>query len=98
VWWSLRFGTPAKLNIKVSTMDNTYELGRKGLTTTLTVKDHDYDVVEFTMRKHLTDESGKVIVDSKYQMFFSNREFRDFFQPVINDLKVRFDNANSIQE
>jgi hypothetical protein len=81
-------------------MDSTYELSRQGLTTTLTVKDHDYDVVEFTLRKNLTDDSGKVIVDSKYQMFFSNREFKDFFQPLINDLKVRFenDNANSIQE
>jgi hypothetical protein len=98
VWWSLRFGTPENLNIKVSTMDNIYELNKQGLTTSLTIKDHDYDVVEFTLEKNLVDENGKVIVDSRYKMFFSNREFKDFFQPVINDLKVRFDNANSIQE
>jgi hypothetical protein len=72
-------------------MDNIYELSKQGLTTTLTVKDHDYDVVEFTLRKNLIDESGKTIVDSKYEMFFSSREFKDFFQPLINDLKVRFD-------
>ncbi len=72
-------------------MDNIYELSKQGLTTTLTVKDHDYDVVEFTLRKNLIDENGKTIVDSKYEMFFSNREFKDFFQPLVNDLKVRFD-------
>lgn len=82
-------------------MDNIYELNKNGLTTTLTIKDHDYDVVEFTLEKNLVNENGKVIVDSRYKMFFSNREFKDFFQPVINDLKVRFENennANSIQE
>ena len=75
-------------------MDNTYELNKQGLTTTLTVKDHDYDVVEFTLRKKLIDEKGKVIIDSKYEMFFSNREFQDFFQPLVNDLKVRFENES----
>lgn len=73
-------------------MNNTYELSKQGLTTTLTVKDHDYDVVEFTFRKKLVDEKGKVLIDSKYEMFFSNREFQDFLQPLVNDLKVRFDN------
>lgn len=73
-------------------MNNTYELNKQGLTTTLTVKDHDYDVVEFTFRKKLVDEKGKVIIDSKYEMFFSNREFKDFLEPLVNDLKVRFDN------
>lgn len=77
-------------------MDNTYELGRNGLLTTLVIKDHDYDVVEYSVTKRLIDESGKVIVDSNNQMFFSNREFKDFFEPIINDLKVRFDDANSV--
>lgn len=73
-------------------MNNTYELSKQGLTTTLTVKDHDYDVVEFTFRKKLVDERGKVLIDSKYEMFFSNREFKDFLEPLVNDLKVRFEN------
>jgi hypothetical protein len=46
----------------------------------------------------LTDENGKVIIDSGNTSFFDPREFKDFFEPIINDLKVRFDNANSIQE
>jgi hypothetical protein len=77
-------------------MNNTYELSRNGLLTTLVIKDHDYDVVEYSVTKRLIDESGKVIVDSTNQMFFSNREFKDFFEPIINDLKVRFDDANSV--
>ena len=77
-------------------MDSTYELSRNGLLTTLVIKDHDYDVVEFSVTKKLVNLDGKVIVDSTNQMFFSNREFKDFFEPIINDLKVRFDDANSI--
>ena len=77
-------------------MDNTYELSRNGLLTTLVIKDHDYDVVEYTITKKLVNVDGKVIVDSTNQMFFSNREFKDFFEPIINDMKVRFDDANSI--
>lgn len=73
-------------------MNNTYELSKQGLTTTLTVKDHDYDVVEFTFRKKLVDEKGKVLIDSKYEMFFSNREIKDFLEPLVNDMKVRFEN------
>jgi hypothetical protein len=79
-------------------MNNTYELNKQGLTTTLTVKDHDYDVVEFTFRKKLVDEKGKVIIDSKYEMFFSNREFKDFLEPLVNDLKVRFDNDTNTNQ
>ena len=77
-------------------MDSTYELSRNGLLTTLVIKDHDYDVVEYTITKKLVNADGKVIVDSTNQMFFSNREFKDFFEPIINDMKVRFDDANSI--
>jgi hypothetical protein len=77
-------------------MASTYELSRNGLLTTLVIKDHDYDVVEFSITKKLVNLDGKVIVDSTNQMFFSNREFKDFFEPIINDLKVRFDDANSI--
>ena len=77
-------------------MDNTYEFSRNGLLTTLVIKDHDYDVVEYTITKKLVNVDGKVIVDSTNQMFFSNREFKDFFEPIINDMKVRFDDANNI--
>jgi len=77
-------------------MNSTYELSRNGLLTTLVIKDHDYDVVEYSITKKLVDVDGKVIVDSTNQMFFSNREFKDFFEPIINDMKVRFDDANNI--
>ena len=75
-------------------MDNTYELGRGAGLTTIKVKDHSYDVVEFTVKKFLADETeGKPpIVDSGYTVFFSKKEFKEFFEPIINDLKVRFDN------
>jgi len=76
-------------------MDNTYELGRDGGLTTVKIKDHAYDVVEFTITKYLADDKGREIVNSGYTTFFSNKEFLDFFSPMVNDLKVRFDNANN---
>ena len=77
-------------------MDKTYEIGRNGGLTTIRVKDHAYNVVEFTVKKFLADErEGKPpIVDSGYTVFFTPQEFKDFFEPIINDLKVRFENEN----
>lgn len=79
-------------------MDNTYEIGRGGGLTTVKIKDHSYDVVEFTITKYLADDSGKEIINSAYTTFFTNKEFKDFFEPIVNDLKVRFDNAETASE
>jgi hypothetical protein len=75
-------------------MDKTYEIFRGGSLTTFKIKDHNYDVVEFTITKAVKDDDGKEIVNSGYTTFFSGKEFRDFFEPIINDMKVRFDNEN----
>lgn len=80
-----------------STIDTTIELFKAGLTTTIVAKEHAYDNIEFTMRKHMVDPNGKEIVNSHFTTFFTPREFRDFLQPLVNDLKVRFDHENSIQ-
>lgn len=79
-------------------MDNTYEIGRGGGLTTVKIKDHAYDVVEFTIKKYLQDEQGKEIVNSGYTTFFSQREFKEFFTPIANDLKVRFENEQGSSE
>jgi hypothetical protein len=76
-------------------MDRTYEIGRSGGLTTVKIKDHNYDVVEFTIKKYLKDEQGREIVNSGYTTFFSNKEFLEFFTPIVNDLKVRFENEKS---
>lgn len=76
-------------------MDNTYEIGRGGGLTTIKIKDHQYDVVEFSITKYLTDDHGKEIVNSGYTTFFSNKEFTEFFTPIVNDLKARLDDANN---
>ena len=74
------------------------EFYRAGLLKTIKVKEHKYDLVEFTITSKLTDEeTGKVIIDSGHTSFFSHREFRDFFGPIFNEMKVRLDNANSVQ-
>ena len=84
-------------------LNKVYEFGRSdGLLKTVIVKEHNkgtsYETIEFTIKNKLTDQNGKVIIDNGHTSFFEPREFRDFFEPIINDLKARFDNANSIQE
>ena len=74
------------------------EFYRAGLLKTVKVKEHMYDLVEFTITSKLTDEvSGKVVIDSGHTSFFSHKEFKDFFGPIFNEMKVRLDNADSVQ-
>ena len=80
------------------TYDSEFELFRNGLSTKLILKSHDYDVVELTIKKHLVDEQGRELVNSSYTNFFTHSEFKNFLQPLVNDLKVRFDHADSIQD
>jgi hypothetical protein len=80
-----------------------YEFGRSdGLLKTVIIKEHNmntsYATIEFTIKNKLTDEHGKTIIDSGHTSFFGPREFAEFFGPIVNDLKVSIENANSIQE
>lgn len=69
------------------------ELFRGGLMTTVDVLEHDRDVIEVTLKSQLPSEDGtKMIIDSNYQMFFTNREFEEFFKPFLYNMKERFDN------
>jgi len=82
-------------------MDLEYELYREGLTRTIKIKDHNvgtsYATVEFTVKNKLVDQNDKVVIDGGHTCFFDPKEFKEFFVPIINELKVRLDNADSIQ-
>jgi poly-beta-hydroxyalkanoate depolymerase len=83
-------------------MNKEYEFYKAGMLKTITIKENNvgksYETIEFTIKNKLTDEHGHLVIDSGHTSFFEPREFKDFFEPIINDLKVRFDNANSIQK
>ena len=69
------------------------ELFRGGLMTTVDVLEHDRDVIEVTLKSQLPAEDGSgMIIDRSYQMFFTNREFDEFFKPFLYNMKERFDN------
>jgi hypothetical protein len=76
------------------------EFYRGGLLKKVVIKEHKYDLVEFTITSKLTDEStGRVITESGHTSFFETREFVEFFTPFINHMKEKIhnDNANDIQ-
>jgi hypothetical protein len=68
------------------------ELYKGGLLTTVKVMKHEYDNIEVTFKRNLKNETGKPIVDSSFTMFYTEREFKEFFLPFINEMKVRFEN------
>jgi hypothetical protein len=76
------------------------EFYRGGLLKKVVIKEHKYDLVEFTITSKLTDEStGRVITESGHTSLFETREFMEFFTPFINHMKEKLhnDNANDIQ-
>jgi len=68
------------------------ELFRNGLLTAVTVVEHERDTIEVTLKSQLPDDNGEFILDNKYQMFFTNREFEEFFKPFLYNMKERFEN------
>lgn len=81
-------------------MNINIEINKPDLQRAIAVKSHSYDLVEFTIKQVSFDNSGKELTNSSHTTFYSTKEFKDFFQPLIDELKVRFDNdqTNSIQE
>jgi hypothetical protein len=62
--------------------------------TTIEVHDHEYDLVEFVIKRNMLAEDGKTLVDTKSSMYFTNREFKDFFSQFTNAMQERFNNGN----
>jgi hypothetical protein len=72
------------------------EFYRAGLLKKLVIKEHKYDLVEFTVTSKLTDEAtGKVITDTGHTSFFETREFVEFITPFINHMKEKIHNDNA---
>jgi hypothetical protein len=81
-------------------MNINIELNKPDLQKKVIVKSHAYDLVEFTVKQVSFDKDGKELTNSYHTTFYNTKEFKDFFQPLVNELKVRFDNdiPNSTQE
>lgn len=81
-------------------MLNTYEIYKAGLRTTITVQDLEVgDLVQLKFHRHLIDEkTGKDIINSTFEMYYTPEELKNFLHPFVNDMRVRFENADSIQE
>lgn len=80
-------------------MDKVYELYRNGLMRTIKFKSRNvgtsYETIEFSIHQTLTDENGKIVVDNGNTYFFSPKEFKEFFMPIVNDLKAQYENETS---
>jgi hypothetical protein len=77
------------------------EFYRAGLLKKIVIKEHKYDLIEFTIKSKLTDEvTGEIITESGHTSFFDTREFVEFFTPFINHMKENLHNdiSNSIQK
>ena len=81
-------------------MRNTYEMFKGGLLTQIEINDLEVgDLVQLRFHRELRDESsGKEIINTTQEFYFTPSELKNFFQPIINDLYVRFENADSVQK
>ena len=70
------------------------EIYKSGMLTTIEVHDREYDLVEFVIKRNMLAEDGKTLVDTKSSMYFTNREFKDFFSQFTNAMQERFNNGN----
>lgn len=75
-------------------MNINIEINKPDLQRSVVVKSHSYDLVEFTVKQVSFDKEGKELTNSYHTTFYNKKEFKDFFQPLVNELKVRFDNDN----
>ena len=80
-------------------MNINIELHKPDLQRSVIVKSYDYDVIEFTIKQASFDSHGNELTNSTHTTFYTQKEFKNFFQPLINELKVRFDDdkENSVQ-
>ena len=72
------------------------EIYKSGMLTTIEVHDHEYDLVEFVIKRNMLAEDGKTLIDTKSSMYFTNREFKDFFSQFTNAMQERFNNGNKL--
>lgn len=72
------------------------EIYKSGMLTTIEVHDREYDLVEFVIKRNMLAEDGKTLVDTKSSMYFTNREFKDFFSQFTNAMQERFNNGNKL--
>lgn len=81
-------------------MNYEYELVRGDCIRSITIKSHDYDVVEFTVKQMSWSKDGKRDTDHGHTTFYSKREFKEFFLPLAEDLmkELKDDISNSVQE
>ena len=55
-------------------MNKVYEFYKDGLYKTIVIKEHMYDMIEFTILQRLTDDDDNVLIDSKHDQYFTNKE------------------------
>jgi len=69
------------------------EFYKNGMLTSVELHSQDYDMVEIVFKRNLVSEEGKTLIDSKNSMFFTAREFKDFFLPFVNKIKEKYDDT-----
>lgn len=73
------------------------ELFKAGLLTTITLKEHDRDLIEFTIKRLLKD-NNKELVNSNTSMFFTKKELTNFLIPLMQYLKENLDNEQNTNQ
>jgi len=63
------------------------------LHTSLTIRSIPRGLIEVKFNRQMGD-----VLNSSYTLYYTIPEFREFFEPMINELKERFDNDENFQQ
>ena len=79
----------------MSTLDFQSVYCTNDVSTTFTIRELQYGMVEFIISRKVLDEDGFVVEQSDIKMYPSAADFKEMLMPLVNHLKDNYDGKTS---
>lgn len=79
----------------MSTLDFQSVYCTNDVSTTFTIRELQYGMVEFIISRKVLDEDGFVVEQSDIKMYPSAADFKEMLMPLVNHLKDNYDKQTS---
>ena len=65
------------------------------VSTSFTIRELEYGMVEFIISRRVLDEEGFIVEQSDIKMYPSTADFKEMLMPLVNHLKDNYDGKTS---
>ena len=65
------------------------------VSTSFTIRELEYGMVEFIISRRVLDEEGFIVEQSDIKMYPSTADFKEMLMPLVNHLKDNYDQQTS---